>query len=86
MLLRVAQVKCHNCGRTCGEVSATTVYELDLETVQTPDYAVGCGLSQGNYPRCKRCGGAVYMDEPFTAGPGELFVNREVQSRAEVCS
>ena len=81
MYLRVAQVKCYNCGRICGEVSAPSPYELDLEDVYRPDYAIGYGLSQSNYPRCSRCEGAVFIDEPFTAGAGELLLPQDVQSR-----
>lgn len=73
MLLRVAQVKCHNCGRTCGEVKAPSVLELTIREAYVPKYAAGCGLSEGLHLRCRRCGGPVYMDDPFTARPGELL-------------
>ena len=76
-VLRVAQVKCHNCGRVCGEVQARSVQGLRLENVYVPKYAQKTGLSMGTHPRCGRCGGLVYIDEPFAGRPGELFAPEE---------
>ena len=72
-VLRVAQVKCRNCGRVCGEVQARSVQGLSLENVYVPKYAEETGLSKGALPRCGRCGGMVYIDEPFAMRRGELL-------------
>ena len=72
LLLKVAQVKCYNCGRTCGEVKGRTVHELNIESAYIPQYAGEYGLDERNPRRCKRCGGSVYIDDPFTASAGEL--------------
>ena len=73
MLLRVAQVKCYNCGRTCAEVIGRSVGDLNLSNAYIPKYAAQYGLSEGLPPRCQRCGGSIYIDEPFTVGPKELL-------------
>ena len=78
LLLRVAQVKCYNCGRTCGEVKGRTVHELNIESVYIPQYAGVCALDEKNPRRCKRCGGSVYIDDPFTASAGELVTPQDV--------
>ena len=85
MIVRVAQVKCLNCGRVCGEVSAPSVRELTLEpmeNVYVPTYATGFGPSGSNRRRCGRCGGMVYVDEPFTSGPAEVLASQGPPSAA----
>ena len=77
MLMRVAEVKCYNCGRTCGEISAQSLHDLTLDNIRVPEYTRRCGLSKGTTLRCERCGGSVYIDQPFTAGAGELIPTRE---------
>ena len=73
MLLRIAQVKCYNCGRACGEVSGKSLQDLNLGNVRgcAPDVD-DLGTVAGP-PRCGRCGGWLYIDEPFTAGQGEML-------------
>ena len=71
MLLRVAQVKCFNCGRICAEVIGRSVRDLDLRNRYAPKYSSYTGLSEEAPPLCKRCGGSVYIDEPFTVGAEE---------------
>lgn len=75
LLLRVAQVKCYNCGRTCAEVVGRSVRDLNLNAAYVPQYAAEYGLSEGLPPRCQRYGGSVYIDEPFTVGLKELLAS-----------
>ena len=75
MLLRVAQVKCYNCGRACAEVVGRSLSDLNLNAAYVPKYATEYGLSEGHPPRCQSCGGAVYIDEPFTVGLKELLAS-----------
>jgi len=85
VIVRVAQVKCLNCGRVCGEISAPSVRELTLEPMEkvyVPTYATGFGLSGASRRRCRRCGGMVYVDEPFTSGPAEVLASQKPLSAA----
>ena len=75
--MRAAQVKCYSCGRICGEVKAPSVHDLNLKNFYIPKYAAAYGLSEGTPLRCKRCGGAVYIDEPFTVSPRESLASEE---------
>ena len=84
MLFRVAQVKCYNCGRTCGEVAGTSLGDLKLDSAYVPAYAGDERLSAESPLRCGRCGGAVYVDEPFTLGSGELRPPADVSYTARI--
>ena len=77
MIVRVAQVKCFSCGRICGEVHAPSVRELTLEKVYVPSYAAGLVHSGNDNTRCRRCGGMVYLDEPFSLGSAEIMGTEE---------
>ena len=77
MLMRVAQIKCYNCGRTCGEVVGPSIRDLTLENARVPEYIGESGRPDGIPSRCQRCEGSVYVDEPFTLSVGEILAPRE---------
>ena len=47
MLMRVAQIKCYNCGRTCGEVVGPSIRDLTLENARVPEYIGESGRPDG---------------------------------------
>ena len=77
MFLRIAQVKCHNCGRVCGEINAHSAQSLKLDNIYIPEYASGYRSKDGNTIKCARCGGSVYVDDPLTIGSAELTVRED---------
>ena len=72
MLLRVAELKCHNCGRTRGKIVAPTVGGLDVKATSLRAAARSRAAGQRTSPRCRHCGGLLYVDEPFSVRSGEL--------------
>ena len=84
MVVRVAQVKCYSCGRVCGEVKGEDLYGLRLQDMYVPKYAGRCGPAEGDPFRCSCCGGLVYMDQPFSAGPGEVQAVDDTRQTAAV--
>ena len=77
MFLRIAQVKCHICGRVCGEINALSAHSLNLANIYVPEYASGYRLKDDNTIKCARCDGSVYVDDPLTVGSAELTVRTE---------
>ena len=86
MFLRIAQVKCHNCGRVCGEINAHSAQSLKLADIYIPEYASGYRSKDGGIIKCARCGGSVYVDDPFTAAPAELTAREGIPEPSVVAS
>ncbi|MBI2939988.1 MAG: hypothetical protein HYY04_06070 [Chloroflexi bacterium] len=67
----LADVKCYHCGHVSGEV----VLENDeppRPDVLRPVNALAKELPEGR-PRCKRCGGPVYLDDIRRVRPPRLY-------------
>lgn len=59
----VAEVKCYQCSRVCGEVRGLRPQQLDLFDVRVNPQVHRCGLRPGPLLRCSRCGGNIYIGD-----------------------
>jgi len=62
-MLCVAEVKCYQCSRICGEVGGLRPQGFDLRRIKVDVTAHRCGLSPGRPFRCSRCGGNIYLGD-----------------------
>ena len=62
-MLCVAEVKCYQCSRICGEVEGLHPQDFDLRRVQVDLSTYRCDLESVWPLRCGRCGGNLYLDD-----------------------